>query len=185
MIRVVELFFAFTVCLWAVLSSGNSTQTPLEEPTVPQRAIAVLQPTLGHDAMGTVFFDQEPDGVRITGQISRLAPGKHGFHIHEFGDESAPDATSAGDHFDPGGLRHGKPGVEEHHYGDLGNITANDNGIAKIDMKADWLKIDMILGRALIIHAKPDNFQPPAGGAGPRVAIGIIGVGNPQTSENQ
>ena len=148
---------------------------------VPQRAIAVLQPTRGSDVHGIVYFETEGDSVKITGEITGLTPGKHGFHIHEYGDLSAPDGISAGSHFAPFGHKHGSPDTAEHHYGDLGNVVAGQLGVAKVDMKADWMKLHFILGRGLVVHDGADDFSQPTGNAGGRAAVGVIGVAKPKS----
>src|SRR5215469_6521093 len=76
-------------------------QTPQEKSSTPLKAVAVLHPTAGNKVSGTVTFTEAPDGVQVRAEISGLTPGNHGFHVHEFGDCSAPDATSAGAHFNP------------------------------------------------------------------------------------
>ena len=68
-----------------------------------------MSPTKGNSASGTVSFRQDGDSVVVVARISGLTPGAHGFHIHEKGDCSAPDATSAGGHFNPTGKAHGHP----------------------------------------------------------------------------
>jgi Cu-Zn family superoxide dismutase len=147
------------------------------------KAIAVLHPTEGSKVMGKITFTKEKDGVRVSGEVTGLTPGKHGFHIHEFGDCSAPDATSAGSHFNPTGHPHAGPGVEKRHVGDLGNLEANDAGVAKVDFVDRQLKFEgstSIIGRGVIVHAKPDDLTTqPTGDAGGRVACGVIGVAKP------
>ena len=156
------------------------------EPDLPKQGVAVLYPTRGHQVRGMIEFTETQSGVRIKGLVRGLEPGKHGFHIHEFGDLRSPDGTAAGGHFDPAGHKHGAPGDEEHHYGDLGNITADDEGVANIDMTADWMKLHFILGRGLVVHAGPDDLQSqPSGDAGDRVALGVIGVAQPQNTREQ
>lgn len=151
------------------------------EPELPKHGVAVLFPTRGNQVRGMIEFTETQSGVRITGMVRGLEPGKHGFHIHEFGDLRSPDGTAAGGHFDPAGHKHGAPGDEEHHYGDLGNITADQQGVANIDMTADWIKLHFILGRGLVVHAGPDDLESqPSGDAGDRVALGVIGVAQPQ-----
>jgi Cu/Zn superoxide dismutase len=76
-------------------------QTPQEKPPTPLRAIAVLHPTAGNKVSGTVTFTEVADGVQVQAEITGLTPGKHGFHVHEFGDCSAADLASAGAHFNP------------------------------------------------------------------------------------
>ena len=72
-----------------------------EKSSAPLKAIAVLYPTAGNKVSGTVTFTEDADGVKVHAEITGLTPSNHGFHVHEFGDCSAPDATSAGAHFNP------------------------------------------------------------------------------------
>lgn len=171
-------YLLLSTALWAAEGSQGSAK---EEVAVPDQAIAMLLSTKGSDARGVVLFREKGGGVHITGRVEGLAPGKHGFHIHEYGDLSAPDGTSAGSHFAPLGKEHGSPGAAEHHYGDLGNIEADASGVANIDIQADWMKLHFIVGRAMVVHEKADDFRPPTGHAGGRVAVGVIGVANPDT----
>jgi Cu/Zn superoxide dismutase len=146
-----------------------------------EKAVAVLHPTDGSDAGGVVFFEKTAEGrIRVTADVTGLEPGKHGFHIHEYGDCSAPDATSAGGHFDPEGKKHGAPADEERHVGDLGNIEAGSDGEAGYERTDKLLSFSgkkSIIGRAVVIHAREDDLtSQPTGNAGPRVACGVIGV---------
>src|SRR5574338_1510731 len=97
-------------------------------------ATANLTPTQGNGATGTVTFEQVKSGVLLKADVQGLTPGSHGFHIHEKGDCSAPDAKSAGGHFNPSNHKHGAPDAAEHHEGDLGNITAGKDGKATATM---------------------------------------------------
>lgn len=148
-------------------------------------AVAVLAPTQGSTVAGTIRFRKAGNAVNVTGEVTGLAPSsKVGFHIHEFGDCSAPDGSSAGGHFAPEGNPHGAPTAPKHHAGDLGNIEADANGTAKIEMTAAGLGIatgpDQIVGRGLIVHAQTDDFTTqPTGNAGGRAACGVIGVAKP------
>lgn len=146
-------------------------------------AVAQLSPTQGNDAKGTATFTPKGDKIRVSGQVSGLKPGAHGFHIHEKGDCSAPDATSAGGHFNPGGKPHGGHEGTNRHAGDLGNIVANDNGIANFDITipGDVLSFgkgdNSLLGRGLIVHAGADDrTSQPSGDSGARVACGVINM---------
>lgn len=143
-------------------------------------AQAALSPTKGSSVTGVVSFTPVKDGVKIVADITGLAPGEHGFHIHEFGDCSAPDAASAGGHFNPEHKAHGAPDAPEHHVGDLGNVTADASGKVHyelIDKKLAFTGKDSILGRGVIVHANPDDLHSqPVGNAGGRVACGIVGV---------
>lgn len=165
----------------AVAGADRSDESARNEVKVPNRAIAVLYPTEGNKVRGIVVFDEMKDHVQIRGRIKGLIPGEHGFHVHEYGDLSAPDGTSAGGHFAPAGNEHGSPDADEHHYGDLGNIVANDQGVAEFTKNAGWMKLHFIIGRAMVVHEKADDFKPPTGHAGSRVAVGVIGIAQPKT----
>lgn len=145
-----------------------------------QKAICVLYPTEGNEVHGTVTFEQSDSGVVVNVKIEGLTPGKHGFHIHEFGDCSASDGTSAGGHFNPTGMEHGSPMGEMRHVGDLGNLEANAEGKAEYMHVDSHLKLNganSIIGRSIIVHADEDDLKTqPTGNAGARVACGSIGV---------
>jgi Cu-Zn family superoxide dismutase len=141
-------------------------------------ATAHLKPTQGNDVKGTVTFTQVGQGVRLVANITGLKEGAHGFHVHEKGDCSAPDASSAGGHFNPTGMPHGGPESAQHHMGDLGNIMADASGKAHLDRVFSFLSLSgpsSIVGRGLIVHGgKDDLTSQPSGDAGARVACGVI-----------
>lgn len=133
------------------------------------------------DRVGTIHFEASANGkVRVHGEITGLTPGKHGFHVHEFGDmTSMKDGKSAGDHFNPHGMKHGEQSSEQRHVGDLGNIEANEDGVATIDIEDSMLMLEgpnSVLGRCLVAHEGEDKFTQPVGDAGGRFAFGVIGV---------
>lgn len=144
------------------------------------KAVAVLQPTQGNPVDGMVTFTQEEGAIRVVADVNNLTAGKHGFHVHEYGDCSAPDAASAGGHFNPENQPHGGPASDQRHVGDLGNIEANGAGKAQLDQKDDLLAFSgahSIIGRSVIVHAGADDLSSqPSGNAGPRVACGVIGI---------
>lgn len=146
----------------------------------PEKAKAVLMPTADSEAKGWVLFAASGKKMRVWGEVSGLSPGQHGFHIHEFGDCSSADGSSAGGHYAPHDSSHGAPEAKQSHVGDLGNITADASGKASFDMTLDDLSLHgmaSILGRGLIVHAKADDLKSqPSGNAGGRVACGVIGV---------
>ena len=143
-------------------------------------AVAVLIPTVGNTATGTVCFTQVDGGVRIVADVSGLKPGAHGFHIHEFGDITSTDGMSVGGHFNPSHSKHGGPGAAERHEGDLGNLNADENGHARLDYVDAVISLDgptSIIGRGVVVHADADDLKSqPVGNAGKRVATGVIGV---------
>jgi Cu-Zn family superoxide dismutase len=139
---------------------------------------AATQPSWGKPA-GAITFTQMDDKVRVTGEITGLPPGKHGIHIHEKGDMSAPDLMSTGGHYNPDKHVHGGPTTSPVHAGDLGNLTADSSGKASIDLTVDDITLggakNDIVGKAVIIHAKEDDFKSqPSGNAGARIAGGVI-----------
>lgn len=142
-------------------------------------ARASLAPTAGSQASGSVAFVTRDDKVRVTAKLSGLSPGPHGFHIHEKGDCSAPDAMSAGGHFNPSGKPHGDPAGMEHHNGDMPMVTADAAGNATLEATIDGVAIGAgaadIVGRAVVVHKDADDFKTqPTGNSGARVACGVI-----------
>lgn len=162
----------------AVLLTACQTMPP--EPAGPLMATAQLKPTKGNKAIGEATFEQAGKLVRVVVFVQGLKPGQeHGLHIHEVGDCSAPDAMSAKGHFNPFGKPHGIPGSTERHAGDLPNLQANKRGRANIHYDADIITLRPgpanIIGKALVVHANPDDFRSqPTGNAGARLACGVI-----------
>jgi Cu-Zn family superoxide dismutase len=148
----------------------------------PHIAVATLEPTQGNRTHGTVSFVQKGMSIIVDARFTDLAPGAHGIHIHERGDCSAPDAQSAGGHFNPSGKLHGAPQAPAHHAGDLGNIIAQADGTASLNLTVPSTQIslnerasDSIIGRSVIVHADPDDLtSQPAGNSGKRLACGVI-----------
>jgi Cu-Zn family superoxide dismutase len=167
------VFFAMLVAHEVIAGSGDKIT----------KAVAVLSPTQGNNVHGTVTFTQAGNGVRVEADIEGLSQGKHGFHIHTFGDCSDPDGKSAGGHYNPTGQHHAGPNQQKRHMGDLGNIEADSSGMARYDRVDSHLKLngpDSVIGRGVIVHGGMDDLKSqPSGAAGPRVACGVIGVAKP------
>jgi Cu-Zn family superoxide dismutase len=168
--------------LIALLAGTGSIAISQNTPTGKiQKAICVLYPTQGNTVTGTVTFTLTATGVKIIADLEGLSKGKHGFHIHECGDCSAVDGTSAGGHFNPEGKNHGAPMDMMSHAGDLGNIVADDSGKAHLEYVDPMITFEgdhSIIGRSLIIHKNEDDLKTqPTGNAGARVACGVIGIG--------
>lgn len=148
---------------------------------MPVKAVCVLK----GDVSGTVFFDQKDakSPVVVSGEVSGLAKGKHGIHIHEFGDNTN-GCTSAGAHFNPQKLDHGSPDADIRHVGDLGNIESA-GGVTKVCLQDSQISLvgpNSIVGRTLVVHADPDDLglgghelSKSTGNAGARIACGVIG----------
>lgn len=142
--------------------------------------IASLEARSGSAVGGQLRISRNGTEIHLRARVTGLDPGsEHGFHIHEKGDCSAPDAASAGGHFNPGGSAHGRFGDAAHHAGDLPSLRADARGVARVDADLstlDWDGAKGIKGRAIIVHAKPDDFtSQPSGNAGARVACAVIG----------
>lgn len=147
-------------------------------------AVAVIHPAGESEVTGAVHFYQLEDGVRVVADVQGLEPGStHAIHVHEYGDCTSDDAASAGGHYNPSGAMHGLPSEDPRHAGDLGNLQADDEGNASYEITVHNLSVAELLhpvvGRAVVIHAGEDTGEQPAGGAGARIACGVIGVANP------
>jgi Cu-Zn family superoxide dismutase len=147
-----------------------------------QRAVAVLHGTeLGSGVRGIVHFEANgPDQVRVIAEVEGLTPGEHAYHLHVFGDCSAPDGESAGTHFNLRGSSMSPPKDIAHITGDLGVLVADESGHAHAESVIQGVTMQggyTILGRSVIVHEKGnDHSQPPMGAAGGRVACGVVGV---------
>ncbi len=153
---------------------------PAAAPAVAS-ATVTLEPTAGNQTAGQLTFTNVDGRIEVTGTITGLTPDSdHGFHVHEHGDCSAPDASSAGGHFNPAGTAHGRVGHGVHHAGDSDNIRAGADGTAQVH---NWLEgasigdgaATDIVGKGVIVHTKSDDYTTqPTGDAGDRLACGVI-----------
>lgn len=177
--------------LYPLSCAAEKTENVIDSAPVIADAVelvAVLIPTKGNTASGVVAFKPlKNNQVEVTGKVWGLDPrSKHGFHIHQYGDLTSSDGSSAGDHYNPMGHSHALPPQKPRHAGDLGNITANSKGIAKFRIVVDNISLagrkSPIIGRGLVVHARPDDGSQPAGNAGERIAVGVIGVRNLKNS---
>lgn len=160
------------------MSTGMATSGTLSA------AIVNLASASGSLVSGKLSLMAMGDGVHITGEVGGLAPNStHGFHIHEKGDCSAADASSAGGHFNPGSEPHGRARNAQHHAGDNDNLVANGQGVARIDAHFAGVVLgggagNDIVGKAVVVHGDPDDYtSQPSGNAGSRVACGVISGG--------
>lgn len=187
--RIALLAAASALTLAACNTTPSSSSPPSSQSAVvpttstAKQAVAVLASASGSLVSGSVTLAPMGKGLHLSGEIGGLqANSAHAFHIHEKGDCSAADASSAGPHFNPFNAAHGKAGSGAHHAGDMNNLTANAEGVAKVDAHIEGVTlgggaINDVAGRALIVHAAPDDYaSQPAGNAGARVACGLIKV---------
>jgi superoxide dismutase, Cu-Zn family len=172
------------------LSAARPTEAaPAEaDPTPPTQSAAAsagvmarLAATQGHSASGSLTLISEGSAVRVSGAIQGLAPNaEFGFHIHEKGDCSAPDASSAGAHFNPANAQHGNPAGDAHHAGDMLNAKSDAQGTAQVDARAMGVTLggghpNDVLGKAIVLHEKADDYATqPSGNSGARIACGVI-----------
>ena len=177
------------VLAFATLALAGCASAPPAPPAPPaprstaQSAVANLASASGSLVSGRVTLRAMDDGVHLSGTVGGLMPNSvHAIHVHEKGDCSAVDATSAGGHFNPGGMAHGRANTPVHHAGDMDNITAGAQGTAALDIHLRGVTIggnapNDIAGRALVVHAAADDYtSQPAGNAGARVACAVIRV---------
>ena len=146
-----------------------------------RQASVTLAPASGSLVSGQLLLRPMGDGVHLSGEIGGLTRNAtHAIHIHEKGDCSAADASSAGGHFNPAGAPHGKVGSGAHHAGDMDNIVANPSGVATVNVHARGVVLgggaaNDAIGRAVVVHAQRDDYRSqPSGDAGARVACGVI-----------
>lgn len=141
---------------------------------------ASIEARSGSQVSGSVRVSRHRGRIVMRATVAGLTPGaEHGFHLHEKGDCSAADGTSAGGHFNPHGKSHGKFGAGEHHAGDLPSLRANAKGVARVEADLSELAWDGpqgLKGRAVIVHAKADDFvTQPTGNSGARIGCAVIG----------
>jgi len=150
------------------------------KPPEGAQARATIEPKSGSRVTGwATFADRSTGGVRVEAHIENAPPGVHGFHVHEKGDCSAPDASSAGDHFNPGGMPHAGPGDTRRHAGDLGNIEVKANGTGHLELVSDLLTVrpgpNSVVGKAVVFHEKADDLKSqPSGNAGAMLGCGVV-----------
>lgn len=158
-----------------------SDDTVMQPPQTPQRATAELRDA-DDQVVGTVSFEESEAGVRVTLAGTGLPQGTHAFHIHETGECTAPDFTSAGGHFNPTGAQHGLDNPQGPHAGDMPNVDVGADGTVQFSVDNDRIALgdgqNSILdadGSAVVIHASADdNVSDPAGNAGDRIACGVV-----------
>lgn len=174
---------ALAACSRGGPEAGRETtggEATLEAEPAPSTAEARMQATEGNDVSGTVRFEESAEGLLVHVDLTGVPPStEHGFHVHENGDCSAPDASSAGDHYSPEGHPHGLPeGEGPMHAGDMGNLVADANGEVHRRMLVQTMSVGgdrpSVIGRAVILHAEPDDGGQPSGNAGGRIACGVV-----------
>ncbi|KAL5632792.1 hypothetical protein ACGC1H_005667 [Rhizoctonia solani] len=167
-----------------------STLLPLVACGTKATVIMLKDGSASSGSVGWLEFEDIGGTLHLYGQINGLSAGKHGIHVHALGDLSG-GCASTGAHFNPWNMTHGGPQAPERHTGDLGNIEAGADGVAKVDIYDKWISLSgetSVLARALVIHASEDDLglggapdSLTTGRAGARFACGVIGIGNSTT----
>jgi len=173
--RFAPLGFAVTAAAalaWASACASSNASAPTARTTIESRS--------GSKVTGRAVFTQLPSGqTKAEVWIENATPGIHGLHIHEKGDCSAPDGTSAGGHFNSAGNPHAAPADKARHNGDFGNIEIGADGKGHLAMTSDLLTVtpgpNSVVGKAVIFHEKADDLKTqPTGAAGARFGCGVI-----------
>ncbi|QSX74392.1 superoxide dismutase family protein [Lysobacter arenosi] len=179
------LLAATVVVAVAACSSAPKTKAPATPTAVSTAKAATVNLASASASLVSGKLSVVPmgDGVHLTGEIGGFAPySTHAIHIHEKGDCSAADASSAGGHFNPSASPHGKVDSGAHHGGDMNNIVADGEGVAKVNVHAKGVTLgggaaNDVAGKAVIVHASADDYKTqPTGNAGGRIACGVITV---------
>jgi len=153
-------------------------------PSSSKQAIAVINSASGSGVTGMATFTQIGQTVMLHIEIKNVDTGLHAVHIHENGDCSSPDAKSAGGHWNPTNVAHGKWGEGEFHLGDIGNIDVGEDGRGVIELSTELWEIGTgsnidVVGKGIIVHSGADDFtSQPSGNAGSRIGCGVIELVN-------
>ena len=159
-----------------------ATAAPVAKRQASEAAVNLASAS-GSLVSGRLVLVPMGDGLHLRGEVGGLVPGsRHGFHIHEKGDCSAADFTSAGGHFNPTAQPHGRAAQGMHHMGDSDNLVADAKGVARVDAHFEGVTLgggaaNDIAGRGVIVHGAADDYATqPTGNAGARLACGVITV---------
>jgi len=174
------LLTLFTITVVSIGCEKAQQHTGVLTPDTPIQANAMIGASNDSGVTGTAVFTQNEDQITLMIEIMGASPGLHAVHIHANGDCSAPDGSSAGGHWNPTGVAHGKWGEGEFHLGDIGNITVGEDGTGSISLTTDLWEIGTgsdvdVVGKGIIVHAGADDFtSQPSGAAGMRIGCGVI-----------
>ena len=173
--------FALAACSQDAEPTGEEESTAAETASYAEPGSAdLLQPS--GESVGTVSYREDANGVTVSVEVAGLEPGTHAVHLHETGDCSAEDFTSAGGHWNPTGAQHGRDNPQGAHLGDLANMTVDEDGSGSSNFLVTGATIGEgprgmsdADGTALVIHAGADDYKTdPAGDAGDRVACAVV-----------
>lgn len=173
-----KLDVVFVLGLPALLAAGCASN-PKSDSATGRSARAVIEARSGSAVTGSAVFTEKKGSVHVAIDVSGAPEGTHAVHLHEKGDCSAPDATSAGGHFNPTSSEHGAPNASPHHAGDFGNLTVGKDGKGHVELDSAMLTVtagpNSVQDRAVIVHAKEDDLKTqPTGNAGGRIGCGVV-----------
>ena len=177
-----KLTFLILLCISVIVLGCERAPQQIADltPATPIQANAVIGSTNDSSVTGTATFTQNDDQITLMIEIQGASPGVNAVHIHANGDCSASDGSSAGGHWNPTGVAHGKWGEGEFHLGDIGNISVGEDGTGSISLTTDLWEIGTgsdvdVVGKGIIVHAGADDFtSQPSGAAGMRIGCGVI-----------
>jgi Cu-Zn family superoxide dismutase len=161
-------------------STSSSSATPAAQAPAAAKATAAIEGRSGSNLSGNATFTEKSGGgVHVSVDVTGAPEGVHAVHLHDKGDCSAPDASSAGGHFNPTSTTHGSPDAPNHHAGDFGNMTVGADGKGHVELDTTMLSVsagpNSVMGRGIIVHAKADDMQTqPTGNAGGRIGCGVV-----------
>ncbi len=164
----------------STLPTASAAPSALPAAPAASPVAVTIEGRSGSKLAGTATLTAVDGGVKVAIKITGATPGKLASHVHETGDCSAPDAKSAGGHFNPEGHKHGLPDGERH-LGDLGNIEVKADGTGAHEIVAKGANLTAgdaksFLGKAIVVHEKQDDGGQPTGNAGGRIGCGVIPV---------
>jgi Cu-Zn family superoxide dismutase len=160
-------------------AEGSAEATPAGSEAAGKTVHVSFEAKSNSKLTGTGTLTETAEGVKVELALENVPPGEHGAHVHEKGDCSAPDGTSAGGHFNPASNPHALPETNPRHLGDLGNVTISADGKGTIDIVAPGANLkdndpNSFLGKAIIVHEKKDDGGQPTGNAGGRIGCALI-----------
>ncbi|HLF18800.1 MAG TPA: superoxide dismutase family protein [Candidatus Omnitrophota bacterium] len=177
--EIIILMVLALVTTWVVAQEDSAIKEAADEVAEAPAWAQIKATAEGSSVNGEVKFYPIENGLKAIVNVAGVTPGKHGFHVHENGscDEAG---NAAGSHYNPHGVQHGflpKDGAEMAHMGDMGNLEVNEAGEGSLEVELAGVVLEGdhgILGKAVILHEKEDDFGQPTGNAGGRIGCGII-----------
>ena len=167
--------------VWALGCASSKSGAAAAPAAAGPQVTAMIESRSGSTVTGTATFTQAGGAVHIVVDVNNAPEGVHAVHLHEKGDCSAPDATSAGGHFNPTHMAHGAPEAAQHHAGDFGNMTVGADGHGHLELDSTMLTVApgemSVVGHAIVVHGKADDMTTqPTGNAGGRIGCGVVAL---------